>query len=646
MSLTLCLEAISPLAADLFHGRSVKQEATETHVVNQIRQWSDICCGHAVCRLSHTDSFEEDYEDRCEDDTQSGFPTYLVDVGHGSEEVRPRIVGHEELTKTSDRRFVFLSAKWGSTQFFHAKTSTIEELKRGVSLDRLPASQQDAIRVCRRLGYRYLWVDALCVVMDDPEVHGFEEEMIPIYSKAADLVLVGTNTMTDSLIPIRKPGGTLSISASLRTELSAASETFTLQLRESLPDATKAIHDNVLDRAWRLREVVLPRRFVLFDPQQLIWSCCEMSKSEGSALALAPWFKPFRAIHLQLEHLLDRGQSERDEYLPVIKAEIFSWWYSIVEMASKGALASGTRNLVPPVSRATHLGLSPRKGPQAYSLNERLETVHSIAWTVLQLLNKLNANGWDTAYVAGLWLGDIRKGLLWISAQPYRTMRSNRPGSNPYGHDTSTWSWAHSRAPISYCLSKGLKIELAIEGGLEVGQAVYGPWIVLPVTALTRQLSELATDDQHFEYFWDAVDPPGSQVDARSPDVPFQDDSEDEHRGNEDGSAADGRSNTPDSRKSAEDPRQSHSETYADRMTSGLGACTLALVAPWTFRPSMEPCDARWAGLIVKRRPDLDRIPRPLAGRDAGVFVRKGVFLGPLCHKDLSGWERKMMALV
>jgi hypothetical protein len=69
-------------------------------------------------------------------------------------------------------RFVALSYVWGHhpdpAKLFATKAN-IEALRRdgGLPESDMPATVEDAMEVCRRLGEPYLWVDRLCITQDD-----------------------------------------------------------------------------------------------------------------------------------------------------------------------------------------------------------------------------------------------------------------------------------------------------------------------------------------------------------------------------------------------------------------------------------------------------------------------------------------------
>jgi hypothetical protein len=61
----------------------------------------------------------------------------------------------------SDKSFVALSYVWGTNQTFILLSTTKDQLMTGFRAEQLPKTIQDAIIVSRRIGLRYIWVDAL-----------------------------------------------------------------------------------------------------------------------------------------------------------------------------------------------------------------------------------------------------------------------------------------------------------------------------------------------------------------------------------------------------------------------------------------------------------------------------------------------------
>jgi hypothetical protein len=316
------------------------------------------------------------------------------------------------------------------------------------------------------------------------------------------------------------------------------------------------MNDNVISRAWRLQEAVLPRRLVLFDEQQLIWSCCETSRSEGSAADLQPWFEPFQTLKRRLYN------SERSP--SSIHLDAFTYWCSVAEMASKGNMT--------------------------YE-RDRLDVVESIVGSIRPFLSP------TCEYHSGIWTDDIWAGLLWTTSQPYRTSDNNFSFE---GHPS--FSWAANRAPISYSLSIGLRVErdADIEEILHyIGSGDSSATLI--VSAVTKEVDEDCSDVQHYTFFWDAVSAPSD---------------EDAEQSNEDIESSD----------------EVGELSYANAMTSGMEGSTLALVAPWTCRPTPDIDLTRWAGLILQKR-------------DEGVYIRKGVFLGHLYKEKFAGWQRQEFEL-
>ena len=58
-------------------------------------------------------------------------------------------------------RYAALSYVWGANQNFVLLRSNGDILLRGFKAEQLPRTIQDAVTVTRRIGLRYIWVDAL-----------------------------------------------------------------------------------------------------------------------------------------------------------------------------------------------------------------------------------------------------------------------------------------------------------------------------------------------------------------------------------------------------------------------------------------------------------------------------------------------------
>ncbi|KAK3693334.1 heterokaryon incompatibility protein-domain-containing protein, partial [Podospora appendiculata] len=83
-------------------------------------------------------------------------------------------------------RYLTLSHRWGDSHTLRLTLKTRDTFMRGIPLRSIPKTYCDAIAVTRHLGFRYLWIDALCIVQDDPDDWCRESlRMASIYLNAA-----------------------------------------------------------------------------------------------------------------------------------------------------------------------------------------------------------------------------------------------------------------------------------------------------------------------------------------------------------------------------------------------------------------------------------------------------------------------------
>ncbi|KAH8723060.1 heterokaryon incompatibility protein-domain-containing protein, partial [Phaeosphaeriaceae sp. PMI808] len=71
-------------------------------------------------------------------------------------------------TKPEERSFyVTLSHRWGKAIPSKTTKANISLHKQGIHYSSLPNTFKDAIVATRKMGFRYLWIDALCIIQDD-----------------------------------------------------------------------------------------------------------------------------------------------------------------------------------------------------------------------------------------------------------------------------------------------------------------------------------------------------------------------------------------------------------------------------------------------------------------------------------------------
>jgi hypothetical protein len=108
---------------------------------------------------------------------RSRCDSVLVDTS----KARPQISSASEAS-----RYVALSYCWGSSgPPLKTEKHSLKQRLRGIPIHTMPPCFRDAIEVIRAIGLRYLWIDALCIIQDDPQDWQVESgSMFDIFSNA------------------------------------------------------------------------------------------------------------------------------------------------------------------------------------------------------------------------------------------------------------------------------------------------------------------------------------------------------------------------------------------------------------------------------------------------------------------------------
>lgn len=109
----------------------------------------------------------------------------------------------------ADVQYVVLTYVWGKNQQVKLLLSTKDNLAVPGSLERLqlPQTLTDALQLVELLGFRYLWVDVLCIVQDDIEDTAYQiSRMAAVHLNASLAVAVAAGLDCEAGLPGLRPG--------------------------------------------------------------------------------------------------------------------------------------------------------------------------------------------------------------------------------------------------------------------------------------------------------------------------------------------------------------------------------------------------------------------------------------------------------
>ncbi|MCJ1392331.1 hypothetical protein MMC18_005198 [Xylographa bjoerkii] len=347
------------------------------------------------------------------------WPTRTIDVGSPDGTSEPFLSVNDERNTLSfqdaevSRSWVALSHCWGGHFPIMTTTENIHKMEKAIPMSILPPLFQDAVLITRRLGFRQLWIDSLCIIQDSAEDWDREvTQMGNIYARSVlNIAADSSKNCCDSILGQRHLAFPPIKIAFHSHNHQIDGEMFVRPCLDSWKDVL-LYGSNLSSRAWVLQESMLASRTLHFYKQQMLWECRSLQIAES---CLTPTAAP---TGLQKKHQDDWSLNKRFLSSVIMKDEtgsagkardiIFLQWYTVVENYS-------LRNLT--IS------------------NDRLPALASLACCFRDLLKE--------SYHCGLFAGDLHRGLLWqtqdrVSARYAASYRA------------PSWSWASVDGPVKY----------------------------------------------------------------------------------------------------------------------------------------------------------------------------------------------------
>ncbi|RSL45555.1 hypothetical protein CEP53_010727 [Fusarium sp. AF-6] len=318
----------------------------------------------------------------CENATEGFLPTRLVEI----QETSVRVVQTHDLDP-AQTKYLALSHCWGPPESITAQLNdeTYEEYTKEIPAAALPKTFKDAVAITRKLGYKYIWIDSLCIIQHNVECWIKEgSQMCQIYENSL-LTLAAASSSSGQ-------GGLFYTSPKVKITGTIPESGQEYRLFARFNFNHRFFDYPLMNRAWVMQERLLSPRTLYFTNQELVWECrtrniCQCSPILGGFQAQVYGF-PNNSKLQPIEAHLDTSA-------------LISKWYEVVEIY-------------------THLKLT--------HPGDKLMAIDGIAQYMAPMR--------ESQHFAGLWVDSFATDLSWAT-DPFDDEKARvREWRAP------TWSWA------------------------------------------------------------------------------------------------------------------------------------------------------------------------------------------------------------
>lgn len=384
------LSTESPLAkANLISGRPLQISANSRYCFSLIQSWMEDCL--------------ETHKESCPHN-RSSMPTRVIDVASLSKD--PFLL----ITNGEVHPWVSLSHCWGQTVPFVTTTKNILDMRRAIPFHVMPLTFQHAVAVTRILGYRYLWIDSLCIMQDSDTDWQIEAARMQRYYKEA-MMTINTDLAAGDhegfLDYTRDPEQYIDIPFMA----SPLKEPAYARIRRSMKDNIHREGSYLTARAWTLQECVLSPRTIRYTAEHLVWECQKHMLTETNAT-------PNTDLSVSLKRYFLQPQSAQSDPRILASPEIaeaygiLSRWYILLESYCQRKITFE---------------------------DDRLYAISGLAREIQQQT--------QMTYIVGLWKEDFLIGLLWsIDCRGRRPVKYRAPSFSWASLDISA-SWGCDSYP-------------------------------------------------------------------------------------------------------------------------------------------------------------------------------------------------------
>ncbi|TVY82614.1 hypothetical protein LSUE1_G001372 [Lachnellula suecica] len=322
---------------------------------------------------------------------QRKLPARLIDVG--DENRSPKLVlSAEILNKT---RYLTLSHCWGGKTTTALKLNNLEAFRKKIPLESLSKTFQEAITTAQKLGYHYLWIDALCIIQDDAKDWKHETSLMGNIYANSDLNLAASDSPDGATgLFFNRPEHKI---LGWKVDCGVEANSFRTESWDCTPQRWRwsAFGNNILNsRAWTFQERLLARRTLCFGADEISWECRTVGLSETFP----------QSVQDALQTLPGTvSVAKRTPFAGEVTPDLTLEWFEIVTGYSAGNLTFA---------------------------KDKLVAISGVA--------RLFAERFGRTYVAGMWKEDLLPQLTWFVPVTNRSPEAEQR----HVFRAPSWSWA------------------------------------------------------------------------------------------------------------------------------------------------------------------------------------------------------------
>ena len=370
---------------DYTHGeRSASYSNCSDATLARIAQWM------GECLTSHTRCFDIQTVAA----TRSILPLRLLDLAPALDAKFIRLQSSESLSIYTV--YVTLSHCWGGYSKTTLTSSSLATFEAGIHMSTLPRTFQHAVIMTQKLGIRYLWIDALCILQDSTQEWSHEASLMGDIYANSTLTLSATNAPDSE-------GGLYHTRSPLSVWPCRVVATW-----DCFPPANLVVYvpgwegertmEPLSSRGWAFQEWLLSKRTIHFSRDQVRWQCHCLAASE-----IFPHGVTGYDLYIQ-------GTSTKNIIRLLVDEYEYSWelWLRIRAEYSEKHLTVAT---------------------------DRLAAFSGIARMVHKVLKSPKED-----FLVGLWRPELLKELLWERDPESELKATHMNYSSQY--IAPSWSWA------------------------------------------------------------------------------------------------------------------------------------------------------------------------------------------------------------